>query len=101
MPDYVITPAIKRAAAKVGVRVVPSRSAKHKLDAYDLRTGEFQNSFGGAGYADYHVYLRTHGKAHAAERRALYWQRHAKDASRRYDKRGRLSRGFLSAHVLW
>jgi hypothetical protein len=101
LPPYVVTPAIRKAAAAVGVRVVPSTSARHKLDAYSLATGAFQNAFGGAGYADYHVYLRTHGPEYAARRRALYWQRHAKDAARRLDRHGKLSRGFLSARVLW
>lgn len=101
MPQYVITPAIRDAAKKIGVEVKPSTVKGKKLDAFDAKTGAKIRSFGANGYGDYHMFLRDKGKEYAEKRRKAYWTRHAKDANVKYAPDGKLSAGFLAAHVLW
>ena len=97
---YVITPAIRAAARKCGVEVRVSTTATKKLDALD-KTGKKIRAFGGAGYPDFHVYLRTRGRKHAEQRRKAYWARHAKDASVKVSADGKLTAGWLAARILW
>ena len=101
MSSYKITPEIRDAARKAGVGVRVSTVAGKKLDAYDLKTGERIRSFGALGYADYHIYLRTKGRAHAERMRKAYWARHASDAKVKYARDGKLSAGWLAARILW
>lgn len=96
---YTILPIMHQKARRLGLRLRPSRCAAKKIDAID-REGRVV-SFGGRGYADYHVYKRTHGLDHARKRRRLYKIRHATDRRRRRDASGRYTAGFLADHLLW
>lgn len=98
--SYQITPAIRRAAERLGVTVKASTVKGKKLDAFD-KDGRKIRSFGAAGMADYHVWKRTHGLEHAERRRKAYWSRHAKDANVKYAPDGNLSAGYLAARILW
>ena len=98
---YLITPAIKAAAAKQGVVVRLSTTTGKKLDAIDPKTGSKIRAFGALGYGDYHVFLRTKGWVYAEAKRKAYWSRHARDARNKYARDGRLSAGWLAAHILW
>ena len=101
MEDYTITSAIKAAAARMGLKVAPSQSAKYKLDAFDEVTGEFVRSFGTRGSQDYHTYLRTHGADYAQKQRDAYHARHNAKIAKVRDDDGRYSRACQAAFILW
>ena len=96
---YTVTPAARAAARRCGVVVRPSTTPGKKLDAFV--DGIKIRAFGDATMSDYHVYLRTHGREYAQRRRDAYWSRHRRDAARKYAADGRLSAGWLAAHILW
>lgn len=95
---YTITREIQERAQQLGITVKPSKNPNKKLDAYV--GGVFQNSFGAAGYADYHIYKRQEGEKVANEKRKQYKARHAKDRTVKY-RDGKLTAGWLSWYVLW
>lgn len=95
---YTITNEIKARAAAAGVVVKPSKNPLKKLDAY--KNGEFQASFGGSGYMDYHIYKKESGQKVASEKRQQYKARHEKDRHTKY-RGGKLTAGWLADKILW
>ncbi len=74
---YQILPYTQRKAREMGLKVTPSTRQLKKLDVY--KDGKLLASIGDSRYADYPTYIKTKGKEYADQRRALYYQRHAKD----------------------
>lgn len=97
---YPITKEIRERAKQAGVVVKPSQKKDKKLDAFDKKTGEFQASFGGQGYKDYHIYKKEDGQQVANQKRKQYKARHEKDRKVKY-RDGKLTAGFLADRILW
>jgi len=57
-------------AKKLGVKIIPSKNKKKKIDIY--KNGKFVTSVGASDYSDYFIYLNTHDKEFAKDRRRLY-----------------------------
>jgi len=57
-------------AKKLGVQIIPSKNKKKKIDIY--KNGKFITSVGAISYNDYFIYLNTHDKEFAKDRRRLY-----------------------------
>jgi hypothetical protein len=96
--SYPISAEVKRRAKAICITVKPSKNKDKKLDAY--KDGNFQTSFGGKGYKDYHLYRKEEGIAIANEKRKQYKARHEKDRHVKY-RNGKLTAGWLSDKVLW
>ena len=78
-------------AKKLGVEVKPSKKKNKKIDIF--KDGKLIGSVGNTDYNDYTIYLKSHGKAYADEKRRLYRLRHAKDL--------KTGNGYLAANLLW
>lgn len=76
---YEITPYSRKQARKHGVSIAPSKKTNKKIDVF--LNGKMVESIGDINYMDYGMYLKSHGKKHADERRRLYHIRHRKDKS--------------------
>lgn len=90
---YTITRYTRARAKELGVTVALSTRKDKKIDVF--KNGVKIASVGGAGYADYPTYIRTHGKEYADNRRRLYQIRHAKD------RNVPGSAGFYADKLLW
>ena len=97
---YQVTPEIEARAARLGIKVTPSKRKDKKLDAYDLKSNTFIASFGGRNYMDFHQYKELYGDAVAIAKRTAYRARHAKDRVIKY-RDGKLTAGYLADRILW
>lgn len=96
--DYPIRAEQRRIARSLGLKLRPSRSKRHKLDAIDGQGRVV--SFGGRGYMDFYLWRERKGRAHAEERRRAFKARHQKHRTvRRRD--GRYTPAFLADRILW
>lgn len=57
-------------AKELGVEIRPSENKKKKIDVY--KNGKFVTSVGASDYGDYFIFLNTHDKEFAQNRRRLY-----------------------------
>lgn len=87
---YEITDYTKKKAKQLGVTVKPSSNRKKKIDVF--KNSEKIASVGATGYSDYPHYIKSHGKAYADNRRALYRMRHKKDNG---------TNGYFANQLLW
>jgi hypothetical protein len=71
---YKISPYAYEMAKKIGVVIKPSTRENKKIDVY--KNNQKIASIGSLGMNDYQIYLKTHGKEFADERRRLYHLRH-------------------------
>lgn len=75
---YKILPYTLKKAAQMGVTVKPSTRKNKKIDVYDKR-GNYIVSIGDARYYDFPYFAKIYGPKIAAQKRANYHARHAKD----------------------
>ena len=91
---YEIQPYTHLMAYKHGVKVIPSKNIKKKIDVLDFN-GSFICSIGDIRYGDYPTYFKERGERYAEERRRLYHRRHIKHR----DVLG--SKSFYASRLLW
>jgi len=87
---YKIEPKQRKNAAKIGVKIAPSKRKNKKIDVF--KNGIYITSIGDIRYNDYYKYMRT-DPALANERKRLYNKRH-----KNY-KKG--STGYYAKQILW
>lgn len=92
--SYKITDYTKKQAKRLGVKVVPSKNQKYKIDIYD-NNGKYITSVGSRGYSDYPSFIQEKGLDYANKRRELYKKRHEKD------RHHVGSRGYYADQLLW
>jgi hypothetical protein len=71
---YNISPYAYAIAKKMNLLLKPSTVKDKKIDVY--KNDEKIASIGALGMNDYQMYIKSHGKAYANERRRLYYIRH-------------------------
>ena len=91
---YEIQPYTYLMAYKYGVKVIPSKNSKKKIDVLDWNDN-FICSVGDIKYGDYATYFKERGADFAERRRELYHRRHIKHK----DKIG--SKSFYASRLLW
>jgi hypothetical protein len=91
--SYTITKYSRKRAAKLGVKIRPSKNPSKKLDVY--RGTKKVASIGASGYGDYPTFMRTEGMASAKAHRRKYKMRHEKD------RHVRGTPGFYADQILW
>jgi len=91
---YEIQPYTNLMAYKHGVKAVPSKNLKKKIDVLDWNDN-FICSVGDIKYGDYPTYFKERGADFAERRRELYHRRHIKHK----DKIG--SKSFYASRLLW
>jgi len=90
MSSYQITDYTLQRAKEIGVKVIPSKNPKKKLDVIFPKGAVV--SIGAMGYSDFPNYMNTHGTEYALKRRKAYHSRHRKDDG---------LKGQLAKHLLW
>jgi len=72
--SYKIKEYTYKQAAKLNVKVVPSKYKNKKIDVYNNKN-EYITSIGASGMSDYPIYIQTHGSEYANIRRNLFYSR--------------------------
>ena len=80
-------------AAKLGVKIAPSKNKSKKIDVF--KNDKKIASIGDISYNDFPTWIEKEGQTFANERRKLYKQRHQKDRM----KKG--SPGYYADKLLW
>ena len=90
---YKISNHSKKAAAKLGVKILPSKRAGKKIDVFS-KSGKKLASIGAKGYGDYASFKKKYGKDYAEKRRKAYIARHKKNIIKN-------TPGYYAAKILW
>ncbi len=91
---YEIQPYTNLMAYKYGVKVIPSKNLKKKIDVLDFNNN-YICSIGDIKFGDYPTFFKERGADFAERRRELYHRRHIKHK----DKIG--SKSFYASRLLW
>ena len=91
---YEIQPYTNLMAYKFGVKVIPSKNLKKKIDVLDFNNN-YICSIGDIKYGDYPTFFKERGADFAERRRELYHRRHMKHK----DKIG--TKSYYASRLLW
>jgi hypothetical protein len=91
---YEIQPYTNLMAYKYGVKVIPSKNLKKKIDVLDFNN-TYICSVGDIRYKDFPTFFKERGAEYAEKRRDLYHRRHSKHK----DKIG--TKSYYASRLLW
>jgi len=96
---YKIKPYSFQRALELGVKILPSKNPKYKIDVFDWNKN-FIFSIGASQYKDFPTYIEEQGLEYALKRRDLYQKRHKREIDLLGD-RWLGSRSYYSWNLLW